>query len=147
MGRSIGAVLLGYLTMFVVVFITLTVSFLALGVDRVFQPGSYDVTVLWLAAMTVFSLVAAILGGKVCAAVGKRKGALTGLLVVVLVLGLLNVIPALMAGGAPATRSGDVPNVQAMMSAKEPVWFALLLVVIGVAGVWIGGRSLQRTSV
>jgi hypothetical protein len=146
MGRSIGAVVLGYLTMFAIVFITLTVSFLALGVDRVFLPGTYAVTPLWLEVMTVFSILSAIAGGRVCAVIGKKKGAVTGLLIVVLILGSLNVIPAVMANGTPATRSGDVPNAQAMMNAREPVWFALVLVVIGVGGVWAGGRSLQRSS-
>ena len=141
MGRSIAAVVLGYLTMFVVVFMTLTVSFLALGVERVFLPGTYAVTPLWLAVMTVFSILAAIAGGRICAVIGRKKGAVTGLLIVVFVLGSLNAIPALMANGTSAARSGDVPNVQAMMNAREPVWFALLLVVIGVAGVWAGGRS------
>jgi hypothetical protein len=141
MGRSIAAVVLGYLTMFVVVFMTLTVSFLALGVERVFLPATYAVTPLWLAVMAVFSILAAIAGGRICAVIGRKKGAVTGLLIVVFVLGSLNAIPALMANGTSAARSGDVPNVQAMMNAREPVWFALLLVVIGVAGVWAGGRS------
>ena len=146
MGRAIAGVVLGYLTMFVIVFITLTASFLTLGVDRVFVAGAYDVSMLWIVVMTVFSLVAAIVGGKACAAIGKKKGAITALIIVVAALGLLNAIPAMMSSAPPELRSGDVSNVQAMTKGKEPVWFALLLPVIGVVGVWIGGQSLKRSS-
>ena len=141
MGRIIGGVILGYLAMFIVVFVTLTVSFLALGVNRVYLPGAYDVTGLWLGIMTLFSLLAAIAGGWVCAAIGKKKGAVTALIVVVLVLGVLSAISSMGASGVVPVREGDVPNFQAMSNSKEPAWFALMLPVIGVAGVWLGGRS------
>jgi hypothetical protein len=121
-------------------FTTLTGSFLALGVERVFLPGSYDVTMLWLVVMTVFSITAAIIGGWVCALISKRKGAVTGLIITVVVIEILSAIPALMDHARPA-RSGDVPNLQAMANAMEPPWYALLLPVIGGLGVWIGGRS------
>ena len=141
MARSILGVIVGYLTMVFIVFTTLTGSFLALGVDRVFLPGSYDVTMLWLVVMTVFSIASAIVGGWVCAIIAKKKGAVTGLIILVVVLGILSAIPALMDHARPS-RSGDVPNLQAMTSAMEPPWFALLLPIIGAVGVWLGSRPL-----
>jgi len=139
--RSALAVILGYVVMVVIVFSTLTGSYLGLGVTKVFHPGTYEVTSMWLAIMFVFSLAAAVVGGMVCASVAKGKGAVTALMVLVLILGILSAIPAITASnGTPAIRTGDVPNLEAMMNGREPAWFALLLPVIGVVGVMIGGK-------
>jgi hypothetical protein len=144
MARSVFGVILGYLAMVVIVFIALTGSFLALGVDRVFLPGSYNVTLLWLLIMTVFSLIAAIVGGWVCAAIAKKEGAVTGLIIMVVVLGILSAIPAQLDHGPKPARNGDVPNLQAMTNGMEPAWYSFLLPIIGAAGVWIGSRPLAR---
>ena len=139
--RTIGSVLLGYLVMFVVVFAGLTAAYLAMGTNRAFHPGVYDVTVLWLAVMFAISILAAFVGGKVCALVAKSPKAVFGLAGLVLILGLLSAIPALTASGEAKPRSSDVPNLEAMMNAKQPAWVALLMPVIGVAGVLVGGRT------
>src|SRR6516164_6118775 len=127
MARTILGVVVGYLSMVVVVFVSLTASYLAMGVNKVFQPGTYNVTALWLVVMAAFSLVAAIVGGRVCAAIGKRKSAVTGLIFVVIVLGILSALPSIMSTAAATVRDGDVPNLQAMANAREPVLFSLLL--------------------
>jgi hypothetical protein len=68
------------------------------------------------------------------------------LAVLVLILGVLSAIPVLRANEAsPAGRTGNVSNTQAMLNAKEPAWFALVLPVIGVVGVLIGGRTKRTT--
>ena len=41
MGRVIGGVVLGYIAMFAVVFIGLTVIYLLMGADKAFQEGSF----------------------------------------------------------------------------------------------------------
>ncbi len=139
--KNIGSVILGYLVMFVVVFVGLTAAYLAMGADRAFKPGVYDVTGLWLAVMFAVSLGAAFAGGKVCALIAKNAKAVFGLAGLVLILGLLSAVPALTAAGAETKpRTGDVPNLEAMMKAKQPAWVALLLPVIGIAGVLVGGR-------
>src|SRR5262249_51056756 len=120
-----------------------TASYFVLGADRAFQPASYEVSTLWMAVMLVVSIVSAIAGGYVCAAIAKRKGAVTALIVVVLVLGLLNMIPAMTAASTPEVRTADVSNMEAMMKGREPTWFVLLLPIIGAVGVWVGGRHLR----
>jgi len=139
--RIIGGVIVGYLSMFVVVFVSLTAAYLGMGADRAFKPGLYEVTGLWLAVMFVVSIVAALVGGKVCALIAKSPKAVFALAGLVLVLGLLSAIPTLTApAGEPKPRTGDVPNAEAMMSAKQPAWVALLMPVIGVVGTLAGGR-------
>ena len=113
-----------------------------MGPERAFKPGVYDVTAGWLVLMFIVSIVAALIGGKVCALIAKSPKAIFGLAGLVLILGLLSAIPALGASSSePKARSGDVSNMEAMMNAKQPAWVALLLPVIGVAGVLIGGRK------
>lgn len=140
--RLVGSVIVGYLSMFVVVFALLTIGYLALGAERAFKPGVYDVTAGWLVLMLIVSLVAALIGGKVCVLVGKSSRAVFALAGLVLILGLLSAIPALAASGdEPKPRAGAVSNSEAMTNAKQPVWVALLMPVLGVAGVLVGGRQ------
>ena len=139
--RIIAGVVAGYTAMALVVFLSLTAAYLAMGADRAFQPGVYDVTALWLVVMFLVSLIAAVIGGKVCALLGKSRKAVLALAGLVLVLGLLSAIPALKPPpGEPPARTGEVPNLEAMMKARQPAWVALLLPVIGVVGVLFGGR-------
>ena len=63
--------------------------FLALGVERVFQPDSYKVSTLWLVLSAAISLCGSILGGFVCAAISKSMRACQALALIVLVLGMI----------------------------------------------------------
>jgi len=144
MTRTILAVILGYAAMFVIVFVTLTASYFALGMEKTFRPGSFDVTPLWVLVMMVFSFVAAIVGGRVCRMISQKRLALSLLVVLILVLGLVSAVPALYAVETNTVRSGDISNIQAMMNAKEPKWVAAIMPVIGIIGVGIGGRAKQK---
>jgi hypothetical protein len=144
MTRTILAVILGYAAMFVIVFVTLTASYFALGMEKTFRPGSFDVTPLWVLVMMVFSFVAAIVGGRVCRMISQKRLALSLLVVLILVLGLVSAVPALYAVETNTVRSGDISNIQAMMNAKEPKWVAAIMPVIVIIGVVIGGRAKQK---
>jgi hypothetical protein len=69
--RAAGSVVVGYLVMFVVVFATFTVAYLAMGTEGAFRPGTYDVTALWLIVSLLLSFVAATVGGLVCATIAR----------------------------------------------------------------------------
>lgn len=140
--RTIGGVIVGYLAMFVFVFVTFTIAYLAMGTEGAFKPASYDVTALWLGVGFVVSSIAAIIGGFVCAAIAKNSKAPMALAGLVLVLGLLMALPVLMASASdqPLVRTGNVSNFEAMQHAKQPAWWCLLNPLIGVAGVMLGAR-------
>lgn len=143
MGRVIGAVVAGYAVMFVVVFLAFTGAYLAMGTDGAFQPGTYEVSVQWIAVSVVLSLLAAVAGGWVGARVAgpRSRQAILALCIVVLVLGIAGALPMLMADDtSPPVRPADVPNMEAMMNARTPLWIALLTPVLGVFGVLAGGR-------
>jgi len=141
--RAIGAVLAGYAVMFVLVFVTFSGLYLAFGADGAFEPGTYDVSTLWLASSTVLNIVAALAGGLTCALIARGGRAPVALALFVLVLGLLMAIPVLQAPVASEPRSAEVPNMEAMMNARTPVWVALLTPVIGAVGV-LAGAALRR---
>lgn len=142
--RSIAGVVVGYIAMALLVFILFSAAYLAMGTDRAFLPGSYQVSSLWLAVSTALSLVAALAGGYVAAAVSRGTSAPLVLACVVLVLGILFTIPAL-GQPDPGPRAGDVGNIAAMQNARTPAWIMLLNPVIGALGVLVGSRLRRRT--
>jgi hypothetical protein len=63
----------------------------------------------------------------------------------VFVLGVVFAIPVLTAApdamAALGPRPDEIPMMDAMSRAQQPVWTALLNPVLGVAGVWLGARK------
>lgn len=143
--RTIAAVLLGYIVMFVVVFVLMTAAYLGLGAERAFRPSSYEVSGLWTGLSILIGLAAAVGGGIVAAKVARGKRGVLALAIVVVLLGLFMAIPTLNPpdAGAPALRDGSVGNLAAMQRAKTPPWLAFLNPVIGAAGVFVGARLVR----
>ncbi len=146
MGRIIGAVVVGYLMMAVLIFGTFTLAYLAMGADKAFMPASYDPSGLWLVSSFALGLLASIAGGFVCAAIAKEAKAAKILAGVALVLGLLMAIPALTTPAAdpPKVRSSDAGSMDAMMEATQPAWVALLNPFVGAVGVLLGASFKRR---
>jgi len=88
----------------------------------------------------------AVIGGLICAAIAKGGKAPAVLAIVAFVLGLLLAYPSLVAQkkNAGLVRSGDVPMMEAMQKAQEPVWMPFLFPFVSAAGVLIGGRLKRR---
>lgn len=143
--RNVAAVVVGYLTMFVLVMVLFTGLYQILGANRAFQPESYTVSATWAVISQVLGLVAAILGGVVCARIAGDHKAVTYLAALVFALGVVFAIPSLTAGDvALAERAADVGNLEAMQNAVTPVWIAILTPIVGAIGVLIGGRSVRQ---
>lgn len=143
--RAIGSVVLGYLVMLVAVFITFTLAYAIIGTGGAFEENTYDISALWAVVSIVLSLASAIAGGLVCAAVARSATPPKVLAMLVVVLGLIMAIPALQQAGPIAEpRPDSVGNMEAMMSARQPAWMALLTPVIGAVGVLIGAALLGR---
>lgn len=144
MGRSILAVVAGYLAMGFLVFALFTGAYLSMGADKAFQPQSYDPSMLWIIVSFVLGLIAAVIGGVVCAAIAKRPRPVTALALAVVVLGVLLAFPTIAAAPDPAPRTGDVPNLEAMTKARTPAWVAFANPVVGAVGVMLGGAMMRR---
>lgn len=140
MGRSILGVMVGYIVMSFLVIAALSGAYLGLGADRAFQPGSFEVTALWIFISTILSFGAALVGGALAARVGKGARAAVILAVVVVVLGVIFALPTLDAPDPGGSRTGEVGNYEAMMNAQQPAVIPFLHPIIGAVGVLLGGR-------
>ncbi len=139
--RKILAVITGYFVMAIFVMLSLGGIYMAIGSERAFEPGTYQITTLWLVSMFAVGLLAAIFGGVTCAKVSKHsKHAVIGLMLLVLVLGVSMALDKLKASDAemPLVREPGTSMMDAMNIAKEPVWVSFTHPIIGCLGVMIG---------
>ena len=147
MARKILGVIVGYVVMALLVFLTFSVAYLAMGANHAFKPGTYNVSLRWIALSFVLGLIAAIVGGYTCALIARSTGAAQVFAGVVVVLGILFAIPVLTGSDTrPNTRPAEVPNMQAMQNARTPAWVALLNPIVGAVGVLVGASIRQKTT-
>jgi hypothetical protein len=146
MARSIVAVIVGYVAMFVLVFATFTCVFLLMGTDWSFKPGSFEASNRWIAMSLVANLIIGVIGGLVCALIARGGKAPLVLAIVVFGLGMLLAIPSLMAHqkNAGEVRAGNVSQMEAMQKASEPVWVPFTFPILGAIGVLIGAKLKRR---
>jgi magnesium-transporting ATPase (P-type) len=145
MGRAIASIIVGYLLMAILVFISFSVAYLVMGPDTSFKPGSYDVSAAWIVTSIVLSIVAAVAGGYVCAVIARSVKPARILAVVVVVLGLAMAIPALTEGEtAPGPRTAEVGTLEAAQYAQQPDWLTLLNPLLGALGVLLGAGLHRR---
>jgi hypothetical protein len=144
--RAVLAVIAGYVTLFAIVFASLSIAYLALGPERAFRPRTYDVSTTWLITHFILGLVGTMAGGAVCAWIARGRGAPMVLAVFVLVLGLLGAVAIALtpAPESPLLRDATVGNLEAMQMARQPLWVALVNALVGPAGVLIGARAVRR---
>src|SRR3954451_21702233 len=69
--KSIIAIVVSYIAMFVLFMAVFTGLYFLFGVERVFQPDSYEVSALWMAATLTGALLGAMFGGFLCATISK----------------------------------------------------------------------------
>ncbi|MBD3404494.1 hypothetical protein GF420_16510 [candidate division GN15 bacterium] len=147
MVKNILGVIVGYIVMFVFVFITFGLAFMILGTEGSFKPGSYDVSGIWIVISIILGFIAAVLGGLVCTMISKNIKATMVLAAVVLVLGVAMAVPTLSDSGAADTqRAADVPMMEAMQKADQPSWLAFLNPILGAIGTMVGGRLRKPAS-
>jgi len=143
--KSILAIIVSYVAMFIFLFVAFTGCYLALGAEGTFQSDSYNVTTVWIVLTVVVCLLAGMIGGLVCAAISKNKRTCQVFAFIVFFLGLLACIPAMQRSpDAPNTRAGEVSNLEAMGLAVSPMWLHILTPVVSAAGVLLGARLKGR---
>lgn len=136
--RDIGAALLGYIVIFATLFVAFSLVWLVLGPGGSFQSDSWAVSSTWVIAAVVLGLLAAIVGGWVCALAGATSRGIHVLIGIIIVMAIVSALP-----DAPAlagARPGDVTMMEAMTNARQPRWMLVVNPFLGILGVLIGGR-------
>jgi ABC-type transport system involved in multi-copper enzyme maturation permease subunit len=146
MGRAIASVIVGYVVMALVVFVSFTLAYILMGADRTYQPGSYEVSTLWIVVAIVLTLVAAIGGGYVAASIAKTSTPIKVLIGLVLVLGFASVFMAQRGSDddRPVVREANPTVWEAMSASRQPLWIALLNPLLAVGGILYGASLKKR---
>ena len=72
MGRAILGVIVGYIVMAGAVLGSVAAAWMVMGPDRAYKPGVWEVSTAWIIMMVVVGLIAAMIGGAVCAAIAAK---------------------------------------------------------------------------
>ncbi|MBX3373166.1 MAG: hypothetical protein KF817_04970 [Phycisphaeraceae bacterium] len=143
--RAIASAILGYLVMAMLVVAGIGLVWVTMGPGFAFAGESTVASPVWCIVMLGFGLAAAVVGGFVAAAVGgsRRRHATNILLGIVLVLGLVTFAMQLGGEAQPlpdGRRVADLTFVEAGQLAFSPAWYNAGVIVVGLAGVWLGSR-------
>ena len=149
MWRAILGVIVGYLVMAGAVFGSIAAAWMVLGPDRAYKEGLWEISTTWMIMMFVVGLIAAIIGGAVCAAIAAE-----GSKAAMVLAGLVLVFGLVIAGfhmlspdeAQPTVREDDVTIFEATKNAKEPMIGLIANPIIGCVGVIIGAGLTGRRS-
>lgn len=141
MAKQILGIIFGYLAFFCGTYALMTGLWFALGTERVFQPNTFQITMLWIVVILLVAVIAGAVGGLVCSAISKSAGAVKILAVVVFVLAVLMCLRVMMADQAPKSRPADLQMTAAMQQAQAPIWVHLVSSALGGLGVLAGRRT------
>jgi hypothetical protein len=146
MVRSIIAVVVSYITMFVLNFLGFVGLYAVVGPGNAFKPRSFLASNRWIAMAFALVLVSGIIAGLLCAAIARGRKATLALAVIILAVGLMLAIPAVMKSRANAgmVRVGDVPAMEAAEKAYWPVWAPFTFPFVSAIGALIGGKLKRR---
>src|SRR5205823_9203089 len=143
--KNIVAIIVSYIAMFVLLMAIFTGLYFALGVERVFQPDSYEVSMLWIMLMLVIALLGTMFAGYLCAAISKSWRTCQIFALIVFLLALIHCFSALKRNpDAPNVRAGEVGMFDAMSLAVTPLWLHFVNPILSGAGVLVGARMKRR---
>lgn len=138
MTRKLLGAVAGYLVFFFSLYLLFTAFSVVLGPDRLFHPGNYDPSMLWIIGAFVLGVIAAAIGGYVAALIGK-SGAVKIMAGFVVLIGAFVFVQLFKENRAVETRTVDLPTLDAMFKAREPLWVAAVNPFLVAIAVFAGG--------
>ena len=145
--KSILAIIVSYIAMFVVFLAIFTGLYFALGVERVFQADSYEVSMLWIVLTLAVGFLVCMFAGYLCAAISNSWRTCQVFALIVFLLALIQCFSALKRNpDAPNVRAGEVGMFDAMALAVSPFWLHLVNPLLNGAGALIGARIKRRSA-
>jgi hypothetical protein len=140
MVKAIVGIVVGYIAFLCVMFGLMTALWFAVGIERVFEPGTFQITPLWIGLALLGSLIAGAAGGFVCSAISKSASVVKVFATIVFILAIIMCIPVMMADQTPKPRRGDLKMMEAMQQGQAPIWMHLASAALAAAGVLLVGR-------
>lgn len=128
----------GYIVTFFCMFISFTCLYLVMGPDKAFQPGGYQVSIMWIVTSLFVVLVCGSIGGFVASLIGGSRAAKT-LAGIILVVQLIVMVIIATSAVPYEARPADVPNMVAMSKAQTATWAVLIQTLFSLTGALIGG--------
>lgn len=142
MFRSIAAVVGSYVVMVVLIIVAFSAMWLGLGPDRLLKPGSFQGNLLITIAAPSITILAGLLGGWLCARIGRGRTPVMVLAAVVLVLGAVTAFFTLQKPFPADPRDPNMTVQQIMEVGREPTWLAIFNPIGGAVAVLLGGLVL-----
>lgn len=143
MGRAIGGAVVGYIVFFALIFVGLTITWMALGADGAFLPGAFDLSMTWLIVSCVVGFLAALGGGRVARAIAKVATGPRILAGLIVVIGVGGAIAQMMAEPVTAAREAGLPMMEAIAQAQAPMWSLWVQPILGAIGALVGGKAMN----
>lgn len=137
--RSILAVVVSYIVMFVLIVTVFMGLWYGMGPDRLLEPGVWKGNLFLCIAAPSITILAGLFGGWLCAKIGRGSGPVMALAAVVLVLGAAMAVFTLQKPEPTGPRPAGMTVEQIMKDGREPTWLAILNPIIGAGAVLVGG--------
>ena len=146
--KAILAIIVSYLVMFVLFLAIFVGCYFALGIERVFQPDSYEVSTLWVILTLVIAFLVSMFAGYLCAAISRNWRACQVFALIVFFLALWQCISGMKRDSeGPNVRAGEVTYLEAIGHAVSPRWLHFVNPIVNGVGVLLGARMKRRAHV
>src|SRR3954462_16033093 len=145
--KSIIAIVVSYIVIFLLFSAVFIGLYVGLGVERVFQPDSYEISNLWLVLTMLGSFFAWMLGGWLCVTIGKSLRAGQVFALIVFIASAIGCLSSLnREGDGPHVRAGEVTFMEGLERTVTPRWFHFVNPVVALAGALAGTRMKRRSA-
>jgi len=143
MFRNILGAVVGYVVMAALAILAISLTWFGLGAEFAFKDSTLEASAGWSSIMLVSGLVAAVIGGLTANAIGRPGTSSAKILIgIVLVLGAVSAFMQLgteVMDLPPGTSVSDLAFSEAGQYARSPLWYTVLIPLVGAFGVWLGG--------
>jgi uncharacterized membrane protein YedE/YeeE len=145
--KSILAIIVSYVVMFVLFMAIFVGLYFVLGIERVFQPDSYEVSILWIIITLVVAFLVTMFAGYLCAAISNNWRACQVFALIVFLLALWQCFSGMRRDSeGPNVRAGEVTYLEAIGHAVTPMWLHFVNPIVNGAGILLGARMKRRRS-
>jgi hypothetical protein len=143
--RSIIAVIVTYIAMMVFVMGVFAGLWFGMGPDRLLEPGTWKGNMILCIAAPAITVIGGLLGGVMCARIGRARKPVIALAAVTFVVGMVCCYFTLQKPEPTGPRDPELTMEQIMEQGREPTWIAILNPIIGAGAVLIGGLCLAAS--